>query len=152
MRPRGRGGQDLREAPCVDVAAGRPCAHPCGPGCSRRDPRAPQSECRPPCRRLTGPWWFHRLAARIGERALHAPRPLPGGHRPVTLAPVATVPRDAGLVSAIELRDVTVVRGGRAVLCDISLRCEAGSLIGLVGPSGSGKTTLMRALVGVQRN
>jgi ABC-2 type transport system ATP-binding protein len=65
---------------------------------------------------------------------------------------MAAAPRDAGAVTAIELRDVTVVRGGRPVLSDISLRCDTGSLVGLVGPSGSGKTTLMRALVGVQRN
>ena len=44
-----------------------------------------------------------------------------------------------------------VVRGGQAVLDDVSFTLEPGSVTGLFGPSGSGKTTLMRALVGVQR-
>jgi ABC-2 type transport system ATP-binding protein len=45
---------------------------------------------------------------------------------------------------------LTVVRGGRPVLRDLSLEVAAGTVAGLLGPSGCGKTTLMRAVVGVQ--
>jgi ABC-2 type transport system ATP-binding protein len=52
--------------------------------------------------------------------------------------------------SAIVVRNLRVVRGGRAVLPDLSLDIAPGRVSGLLGPSGSGKTTLMRAIVGVQ--
>ncbi len=52
--------------------------------------------------------------------------------------------------TAIEVRDLVVVRGKREVLHGISALIPRGSVTGLLGPSGSGKTTLMRAIVGVQ--
>jgi len=52
--------------------------------------------------------------------------------------------------AAIEIRDLTVVRGESRVLEHLSLDIAAGEITGLLGPSGSGKTTLMRAIVGVQ--
>ncbi|GGN81423.1 multidrug ABC transporter ATP-binding protein [Actinoplanes lobatus] len=51
---------------------------------------------------------------------------------------------------AIEVRDLVVRRGKRAVLDGFSCVIPRGSVTGLLGPSGSGKTTLMRAVVGVQ--
>ena len=51
---------------------------------------------------------------------------------------------------AIEVSGLRVVRGGRRVLRDVSVRVRAGTVTGLLGPSGCGKTTLMRAIVGVQ--
>jgi ABC-2 type transport system ATP-binding protein len=51
---------------------------------------------------------------------------------------------------AVRVEGLQVVRGGRAVVRDVSFRAEAGSVTGLLGPSGSGKTSLMRAIVGVQ--
>jgi ABC-2 type transport system ATP-binding protein len=53
--------------------------------------------------------------------------------------------------SAIECRDLRVVRGGNPVLPGLSAEIAVGSITGLLGPSGSGKTTLMRAIVGVQQ-
>ena len=52
--------------------------------------------------------------------------------------------------NVVEVRDLTVVRGGQEVLPGISLGVAPG-VTGLLGPSGCGKTTLMRAIVGVQR-
>src|SRR5437763_1676482 len=53
-------------------------------------------------------------------------------------------------LSAIEIRDLTVLRGGRLVLDRLSLDVPAGSVTGLIGPSGGGKTTLIRAIAGIQ--
>ena len=52
--------------------------------------------------------------------------------------------------SAISIRGLRVVRGGRDFLHGMDLEVEAGRVTGLLGPSGSGKTTLMRAVVGAQ--
>jgi ABC-2 type transport system ATP-binding protein len=52
--------------------------------------------------------------------------------------------------AAVVVTDLRVVRGGRAVLDDVSFEVERGSVTGLLGPSGCGKSTLMRSIVGVQ--
>lgn len=52
--------------------------------------------------------------------------------------------------AAVEIRDLTVRRGGREVLHGISLTIPRGSITGLLGPSGCGKTTLIRSIVGTQ--
>jgi ABC-2 type transport system ATP-binding protein len=53
--------------------------------------------------------------------------------------------------SAVTARELSVRRGGREILHDLSFGLPAGRITGLIGPSGGGKTTLMRAVVGVQR-
>jgi ABC-type methionine transport system ATPase subunit len=47
---------------------------------------------------------------------------------------------------AFHLRGVRQVRGGRAVLDDVSLDLPRGGFTALIGPSGSGKTSLLRLL------
>jgi ABC-2 type transport system ATP-binding protein len=54
------------------------------------------------------------------------------------------------MMNSIEIRDLTVRRGGKLVLPGVSLEVRPGVVTGLLGPSGSGKSTLMRAIVGVQ--
>jgi len=51
---------------------------------------------------------------------------------------------------AVQVENLTVIRGGRPVVRELSVAVPRGQVVGLLGPSGSGKTTLMRALVGVQ--
>jgi ABC-2 type transport system ATP-binding protein len=53
--------------------------------------------------------------------------------------------------AAVRARGLSVRRGGREVLRDVSFEFARGRITGLIGPSGGGKTTLMRAIVGVQR-
>jgi ABC-2 type transport system ATP-binding protein len=53
--------------------------------------------------------------------------------------------------TAIEVRDLLVVRSGREVLRRLNFVVPAGQVTGLLGPSGCGKSTLMRAIVGVQK-
>ena len=52
---------------------------------------------------------------------------------------------------AVRVEGLRVVRGGRAVLPDLSVAVPRGQLVGLLGPSGCGKTTLLRSIVGVQK-
>lgn len=51
---------------------------------------------------------------------------------------------------AIEVAGLTVDRGRRRALDDLTLTVARGSVTGLLWPSGSGKTTLMRCIVGGQ--
>ncbi|MTE20414.1 ATP-binding cassette domain-containing protein [Streptomyces sp. TRM43335] len=54
------------------------------------------------------------------------------------------------VAAAVRADGLTVVRGGRTVLADLSFRVPRSTVTGLLGPSGCGKSTLMRAVVGTQ--
>jgi branched-chain amino acid transport system ATP-binding protein len=54
----------------------------------------------------------------------------------------------AGLLS---LRDLTVMRGGRAVVRGVSIEISAGEVTALLGPNGAGKSSLVLAVGGVLR-
>ncbi|MGH2828431.1 MAG: phosphate ABC transporter ATP-binding protein [Actinomycetota bacterium] len=47
---------------------------------------------------------------------------------------------------ALELSEVSLQRGGRAVLRDVSASFHRHAVTGIVGPSGAGKTSLLRCL------
>ncbi len=53
--------------------------------------------------------------------------------------------------SLVQLSDVRIDRGGRAILRDVSLDVPRGSITAVLGPSGSGKSTLLAALTGELR-
>ncbi|MEY4982266.1 MAG: hypothetical protein RIR62_532 [Pseudomonadota bacterium] len=50
----------------------------------------------------------------------------------------------------MKVADLTVARGGIAVLEGVSFTLDAGQALVLRGPNGSGKTTLLRTLAGLQ--
>ncbi len=50
----------------------------------------------------------------------------------------------------MSVEHLTVVRGKRTALDDVTLQIAAGTITGVLGPSGGGKTTLIRSIVGTQ--
>ena len=58
-------------------------------------------------------------------------------------------PRPAAGILTAQLSRVTLARGRRVVLRDVSLAIEPGEFVGMLGPNGAGKTTLMRAMLGL---
>ena len=53
------------------------------------------------------------------------------------------------MISALELRQVGVSRGGRRLFADISATLVAGQACALTGANGAGKTSLLRAVAGL---
>jgi ABC-type Na+ transport system ATPase subunit NatA len=49
----------------------------------------------------------------------------------------------------IRVERLTKRRGARAVVSDVTFRCEPGTVTGFLGPNGAGKSTTMRMLVGL---
>ena len=52
---------------------------------------------------------------------------------------------------AIELNHVTLARGRRIVLADVTASIRPGEFVGVFGPNGAGKTTLLQAILGLVR-
>lgn len=49
----------------------------------------------------------------------------------------------------LSAQGLSVLRGGRPVLTDVSLSAKAGQWLAVVGPNGAGKSTLLRCLAGL---
>src|SRR5215471_6946311 len=71
----------------------------------------------------------------------------PEGATPAGAAPEQT----ASPAGALELRDITVERGGRPVVKDVTITVPAGEVTALLGPNGAGKSSLVLAVGGVLR-
>lgn len=54
-------------------------------------------------------------------------------------------------MNAIELRNVRLDLGGRAILAGVTLGIGSSEFVGVLGPNGAGKTTLLRAILGLVR-
>ncbi len=50
---------------------------------------------------------------------------------------------------AIEVHDLTVSYGRRAVLYNVDFEIEEGQLVAVIGPNGAGKTTLLKTMAGM---
>jgi len=53
------------------------------------------------------------------------------------------------VISALQLDQVSVRRGGRKLFAGLSLDLKAGEACALTGPNGAGKTSLLRAVAGL---
>jgi ABC-type polar amino acid transport system ATPase subunit len=53
-------------------------------------------------------------------------------------------------VSAVDVRDLRVERGARAVVQGVSFSAQPGEVLALMGASGAGKTTVLRAIGGLE--
>jgi branched-chain amino acid transport system ATP-binding protein len=53
--------------------------------------------------------------------------------------------------NALELRDITIERGGRPVVKEVTIPVVAGEVTALLGPNGAGKSSLVLAVGGVLR-
>lgn len=54
------------------------------------------------------------------------------------------------MTAVLEIRQLRLTRGTRAVLCGIDLTANVGEILALMGLSGSGKTTILRAVAGLE--
>jgi ABC-2 type transport system ATP-binding protein len=57
---------------------------------------------------------------------------------------------ETGRPPAVTVQNLTVVRGKRTALDDVTVRIASGTITGILGPSGCGKSTLIRSIVGTQ--
>jgi ABC-type polar amino acid transport system ATPase subunit len=55
----------------------------------------------------------------------------------------------AAAVTTLEVQRVSIRRGGRLIVDDLSFSAAQGELLALMGPSGSGKTTVLRGIAGL---
>jgi iron complex transport system ATP-binding protein len=53
-------------------------------------------------------------------------------------------------VSALCWNEVSLAKGGRAILDHVSLAAEKGEVLGIIGPNGAGKTSLLRAAAALE--
>ena len=54
-------------------------------------------------------------------------------------------------MSVLELKEITVERGGRPVVKDVTISVPSGEVTALLGPNGAGKSSLVLAVGGVLR-
>ncbi|UAJ79001.1 ABC transporter ATP-binding protein [Leifsonia sp. ZF2019] len=71
--------------------------------------------------------------------------------RPAETAEIEAIEATGDSDPAIAVSRLTLRRGRREVLRDVSLRIDRGDFVAVVGPNGAGKSTLVQAIAGVLR-
>ena len=51
----------------------------------------------------------------------------------------------------LKIRSLTKKFRDKAVLMDVNLDIQSGSVFGLIGPNGSGKSTLLKIMAGIMK-
>lgn len=54
-------------------------------------------------------------------------------------------------MTLLAAENISVVRGGKTILRDVSAQAHAGEFIAVLGPNGAGKSTLLKAMAGLIR-
>jgi ABC-type multidrug transport system ATPase subunit len=54
-------------------------------------------------------------------------------------------------MTLLAAENVTVKRGGRTILNDVSFQAYAGEFVAVLGPNGAGKSTLLKVLAGLMK-
>jgi sulfate-transporting ATPase len=94
----------------------------------------------------------HDLADRLARlswwpgRATGPEPPVPPAVEQPAARPASAVLESAG--SVLEVEDLRVRYGGVVAVDGVSLRVDAGTIVGLIGPNGAGKTSVIDAITG----
>jgi ABC-type branched-subunit amino acid transport system ATPase component/ABC-type branched-subunit amino acid transport system permease subunit len=84
-----------------------------------------------------------RRFKRLGSRR-QSPTPMPLTSQP----PIAATTPAGANVATLAISHLTVHYGGVVAVSDVSMRFDAGRVVGLIGPNGAGKTSLIDAVTG----
>jgi branched-chain amino acid transport system ATP-binding protein len=87
----------------------------------------------------------------MSERAVPEPEPTQAAGAPAPPQAAAATMAPPAQTGTLHIRGLTVARGNRDVVSDVSLEVPPGEVTALLGPNGAGKSSLVLAIGGVLR-